>query len=160
LVPAASMLAAIGLLGREEQRMRKWEPRMGGAPLSPSYIGGMAAVIIFAWLNLTIIDWFSVGRMLEVTFERLPARDLTMSIAWAVYALTLLAIGMARKKSGPRRASLALLMITCAKVFLHDLSHLEDLHRVMSLVGLALSLIIVSFAYQRFVFRNADGETS
>jgi uncharacterized membrane protein len=120
----------------------------------------MAAVIIFAWLNLTIIDWFSVGRMLEVTFERLPARDLTMSIAWAVYALTLLAIGMARKKSGPRRASLALLMITCAKVFLHDLSHLEDLHRVMSLVGLALSLIIVSFAYQRFVFRNADGETS
>jgi uncharacterized membrane protein len=41
---------------------------------------------------------------------------------------------------------------------LHDLGELEDLYRVASLVGLALSLILVSLAYQRFVFRKGSSE--
>ena len=54
-------------------------------------------------------------------------------------------------------ASLALLLGTIAKVFLHDLGELEDLYRVASLVGLAVSLFVVSLAYQRFVFRTPAG---
>ena len=40
---------------------------------------------------------------------------------------------------------------------MHDLGELEDLYRVGSLVGLALSLIVVSLIYQRFVFTSAEG---
>ena len=53
-----------------------------------------------------------------------------------------------------RWLSLGLLVVTLGKVFLHDLGELEDLYRVASLVGLAVSLIIVSLVYQRFVFRG------
>ena len=42
------------------------------------------------------------------------------------------------------------------KVFLYDLAGLEDLYRVASLAGLALSLLLVSLAYQRFVFRARE----
>ncbi|MGH7289060.1 MAG: DUF2339 domain-containing protein, partial [Myxococcota bacterium] len=97
---------------------------------------------------------FATGRALSLDFERQPARDLTTSIAWAVYALVLLGFGVRRASRGLRWASLALLVTTIAKVFLHDLGELEDLYRVASLLGLALSLIAVSLAYQRFVFRS------
>jgi uncharacterized membrane protein len=53
-----------------------------------------------------------------------------------------------------RWLSLGLLVLTLGKVFLHDLGELKDLYRVGSLVGLALSLIVVSLIYQRFVFRS------
>jgi len=61
---------------------------------------------------------------------------------------------MARASTGLRWVSLGLLIATIAKVFLHDLGELRDLYRVASLVGLAISLLAVSLAYQRFVFRS------
>ena len=42
---------------------------------------------------------------------------------------------------------------TSVKIFLVDLSRLRDLYRVASLLGLAVSLLAVSVAYQRFVLR-------
>ena len=43
------------------------------------------------------------------------------------------------------------MLLTVGKVFLYDLGELRDLYRVASLFGLAVSLILVSLAYQRFV---------
>ena len=63
---------------------------------------------------------------------------------------------MARRSAGLRWTSLALIIVTVGKVFLYDLSHLHDLYRVMSLVGLAFSLILISLAYQRFVFGRRE----
>jgi len=51
---------------------------------------------------------------------------------------------------GPRARA----FLTIAKVFLYDLGELQDLYRVASLLGLAVSLILVSLAYQRFVLRR------
>ncbi len=79
--------------------------------------------------------------------------DLTLSIAWALYALLLLGLGLARTSRGLRGLGLGLMAVTVVKVFLFDLSGLEDLYRVASLVGLAISLLLVSLAYQKFVFR-------
>ena len=94
---------------------------------------------------------------LELTFERFPARDSTTSIAWAVYALILLAIGVRARNSSLRWLSLGLMVTTILKVFLHDLGELEDLYRVASLAGLAVSLIVVSLIYQQFVFKATGG---
>ena len=54
--------------------------------------------------------------------------------------------------------SLFILILTIGKVFLYDLGQLQDLFRVVSLLGLAVSLILVSLAYQRFVFRKISSE--
>jgi uncharacterized membrane protein len=39
--------------------------------------------------------------------------------------------------------------VTITKVFVYDLGELRDLYRVASLFGLAVSLMLVSLAYQR-----------
>ena len=61
---------------------------------------------------------------------------------------------MVRKAASLRWFSLGLTVVTLGKVFLYDLGELHDLYRVVSLVGLAVSLMLVSLLYQRFVFKR------
>ncbi len=154
-IPALALLGAWWLLrDLEVARRRRWE---GALPFAAASAAS-AIVVFFVWINLTILDAWSTGPTIDLSFERLPARDLTLSIAWAVYALVLLAVGIARRSAALRWTSLMLILITVGKVFLWDLRHLHDLYRVMSLVGLALSLILIALAYQRFVFgKRAEG---
>ena len=154
-VPALGLLAAWRCLqDLEVSRLRPWEGDSSRRPVALAAMASATAaiVVIFAWLNLTIIDAFSTGPQLHLLLERMPARDLTLSLAWALYALALLAIGMVRNAAALRWSSLCLIIVTLGKVFLYDLAHLHDLYRVASLVGLAFSLILISLAYQRFVF--------
>jgi uncharacterized membrane protein len=159
-LPTLCLLGTWRLLHElEVPRRRPWESGFYDVdrPVFAIASGAAAIVVFFAWINLTIFDSFGQGAELHLDFERLPARDLTFSLAWAIYALVLLGTGMARKSAGLRWVSLALIIVTVGKVFLYDLSHLHDLYRVMSLVGLAFSLILISLAYQRFVFGRRDG---
>jgi uncharacterized membrane protein len=120
-----------------------------------SGIAGMCAVLlVFAWINLEIADAFAGRAESTLRFEHVPARDLAASIAWAIYALVLLGLGVGRGRTALRWASLVLLMLTIGKVFLFDLGHLEGLYRAASVFGLGLSLLVVSVLYQRFVFRR------
>lgn len=159
LVPAAALFG-IWALSRalEVERRRAWEkPFFPSAhPILAQLAAGAAFLVLFVWVNLTIVDWYLTGPELTIPTERLAARDLSMSIAWALFALALLGIGLARKSTALRVTSLGLVLVTCGKVFLYDLAHLSDLYRVASLAGLAVSLIVISFVYQRFVFRSAS----
>ncbi|HKQ61847.1 MAG TPA: DUF2339 domain-containing protein, partial [Candidatus Polarisedimenticolaceae bacterium] len=156
LVPAAALLGSSALLRRDEiARQRDWESGLCAGRAAGAVATALAAiVVIFVWINLAILDWFSTGPSLQLSLAHLPARDLACSIAWALYALALLGIGMARGATGLRWLSLGFLVLTIAKVFLYDLGELKDLYRVASLVGLAVSLLLVSLLYQRFVFRK------
>lgn len=161
LVPAAALVGAYLVLADiEVSRLRDFERNfyVSLAPWLARTLFAAALVTVFAWLNLTIIDWYASGPDLTIPMERMPARDLTISIAWAAYALGLLALGMWRESGGLRWTSLALILVTCGKVFLYDLGHLEDLYRVAALVGLAFSLLGISFVYSRFVFRKSDAK--
>ncbi|MCA9607049.1 MAG: DUF2339 domain-containing protein, partial [Myxococcales bacterium] len=158
LVPALCFVGVWwALRGLESQRLRRWEQTLlpEGVSVVSALAASAAVMVVFAWINLTIFDWFATGEALSIPTDRLPARDLTLSIAWAIYAVALLALGMWRKSTALRVASLLLILGTSAKVFLYDLAHLSDLYRVASLAGLAISLIVISLAYQRFVFRSA-----
>lgn len=160
LVPAAALFrTSIVLMPLEVPRLRAQERLVyGERPLGAMGTGLAGLLVVFAWLNVAIAEWFTVGPDLTLDFSRLPARDLTTSIVWACYALGLLALGVWRRSVGLRWVSLGLMMITIAKVFLYDLGELRDLYRVASLLGLALSLIGVSLAYQRFVLRRDPSE--
>jgi len=140
----------------EKERARPWEKWLYAKnwPLAAIASGISAIAVIFVWINLAIADWFSTSSVLSLHFERHQARDLATSISWGIYAIVLLGVGMYRKSQGLRWVSLIFLVLTIGKVFLYDLGELKDLYRVISLVGLAFSLIIVSLAYQRFVFRK------
>ena len=162
LIPAAALLgSAWNLYKLELERLLEWEEpiyALAWYPLGAISCGLAATLVVFVWINLTIFDFFSTGSRLAISLEHMAARDLTLSLAWAVYALLLLGIGVSRNSVGLRWVSLGFLVLTIGKVFLHDLGELEDLYRVGSLVGLAFSLIAVSLAYQRFVFRKSSSE--
>jgi uncharacterized membrane protein len=163
LVPAAALLTSAKLLAPDEPgRARDWERALyeKGKPLGAIACSIAAIFVIFVWINLAIADWYAEGPRLTLQFGRSPARDLTVSIAWALYALALLGFGMARANIGLRWLSLSFLVVTIGKVFLYDLGELRDLYRVVSLVGLAVSLLLVSLLYQRFVFRRSTSEKS
>jgi len=158
VVPAAAALGSAALLRPlETGRLRAWERQFyqRDRPLGSISVAVAALLVVFVWINLTIADWFSTGPTLTLSFGETPAQRLTVSIAWAVYALVLLGFGMARDTIGLRWLSLGFLLVTIGKVFLYDLGALRDLYRVASLAGLAVSLLLVSFLYQRFVFRRA-----
>jgi uncharacterized membrane protein len=159
LVPVAALFGSARLLRPlEVGRLRPGERQFYGKDLPlGAIVAGIAGVgVTFVWINLTIADWFASGPRLVLDFGATPAQRLTVSLAWAVYALLLLGIGVRRDSQGLRWISLAFLLITIGKVFLYDLGKLGDLYRVASLVGLAVSLISVSLLYQRFVFRKEE----
>ena len=164
LVPAAALLGSAWNLNRlEVERSSEREESIysGGYSVGAILCGMAAIAVVFVWINLAIFDFFSAGPQITISFEHMAARDLSQSLAWALYALLLLAIGVNRHNAGLRWISLAFLVLTIGKVFLHDLGELEDLYRVASLVGLAFSLILVSLAYQRFMFgKDSPGESS
>lgn len=157
LVPAGALLVSAWLLKpREQARARSWEEGLyaGGRPAGAIGAGFAAILVVFFWINLAIADWFATGDRLQFDFGGPPAQRLTVSLAWGIYGLLLLGFGMARDAQGLRWLSLGLLLVTIGKVFLYDLASLRDLYRVASLLGLAVSLILVSLLYQRFVFRR------
>jgi uncharacterized membrane protein len=161
LLPAAALVAA-GLVGRaaEVARARPEGKVMYGsdAPLlfAISGVAGLASLLV--WITVEVENRFAEGATFRVRFGDLPARDLSLSIAWAVFALLLLFVGAGRKLGALRWVSLVLLLATIGKVFLLDLEDLEGLYRVGSFLGLAVSLLVVSLLYQRFVFRKTGAE--
>lgn len=161
LVPAAALIASAYVLHRvEAPRARPAERWLYGSGRAWGAIACAAAGILvtFWWANLSIDHAYSAGAELSISFDRMPARDLTRSVAWAAFAVCLLVAGIRRSSSALRWASLAGLVLTIAKVFLYDLGELEDLYRVASLVGLAISLLGVSVVYQKFVFARPSAE--
>ncbi len=74
------------------------------------------------------------------------------SLAWALYGLALLAVGIRWRSKLLRYASLLVMVLTVAKVFLYDIGNVGDLYRVFSFLGLGASLFALAWLYQRFVF--------
>jgi len=118
---------------------------------APGLLSSLGVILVFLLLNIEIADYFSVGPTLTFSFSGNFARDMTYSIAWALFALGLILVGMRIKQRAARYAGVALLGVTLAKLFLHDLSDLDELYRIGAFVGVALILIAASFIYQRFL---------
>ena len=89
----------------------------------PPILIGLGTVLAFLLVNIEIADYFSEpGSTLTFQFSGNFARDMTYSIAWAVFALVLLVSGIAARVRPPRYAGLGLLGVTILKLFFHDLA--------------------------------------
>jgi uncharacterized membrane protein len=126
---------------------------------APPLLAGLGTVLAFLLLNIEIADYFSTpGSTLTFQFSGNFARDMTYSIAWALFALALLVVGILRKTPAARYSAIGLLSVTLLKLFLHDLARIGQLYRVGALIGVAVIAMLASFAYQRF-FSAKDKET-
>ena len=148
LLVAGAHLAAAWLLSRGQDRL------LGRGPRLSTLAGSGGAVLLFTLLHVEIADFWSAGERITFRFSAGLAPDLSYTIGWAVFAVGLLAAGVALRLRGPRIAAIALLAATVLKAFLHDLARLTGLYRVASLAGLAVSLALVAVVLQRFVLRG------
>jgi uncharacterized membrane protein len=116
----------------------------------PAVFFSLGTILLFLLLNIEIADYFSTGPTITFDFEGNLARDMTYSIAWSLFGLALLLVGMHRQVPGVRYAGIGLLAVTLAKLFLHDLASLDQLYRIGALIAVAIVLIGASYLYQRF----------
>lgn len=71
----------------------------------------------------------------------------------------MLLIGIWRRNRLARIMALIILSMTILKVFLFDLSSLDQLYRIISFVMLGIVLLIVSFVYQKLM-KGVEGGQS
>lgn len=110
-------------------------------------------ILLFALVSLEVRQAFH-GEMLAG--GRLEDAEMyAYSLAWVVFGALLLVLGIVRRSLALRHASLGVMLLAVAKVFVFDTSHLEGLYRVLSFLGLGVSLLVLGYLYQRFVFRSA-----
>jgi uncharacterized membrane protein len=77
------------------------------------------------------------------------AREMMLSITWAVYATLLIVVGLRRKYAPIRYFAMTVFVVTIVKVFAIDLAELDRIYRVLSVVGLGVTLLLTSYLYQR-----------
>jgi uncharacterized membrane protein len=156
-VPVLACFVGAGLLRRSEA-LRGADPDYDWSPgdrtMIVPIVAALGLILLFALINVEIVHYYSKdGELVLWSTSRLE-RDLTFSVAWGLYSLMLLGLGIWRGIKGLRVASLVFLMLTVAKAFLYDLSALEGIYRVLSFLGLGTALILVSLLYQRFAGRT------
>ncbi len=112
---------------------------------------GLGTVLAFLLLNIEIADYFGApGSSLTFQFSGNFARDMTYSIAWAMFALVLLVVGILKQVPAARYGAMGLLCVTLLKLFFHDLAQLGQLYRIGAFIGVAVIAMLASFAYQKF----------
>jgi uncharacterized membrane protein len=123
----------------------------------PPLLRGLGTVLVFCLINLEIANCFTEPGKTTLTlqFSGLLARDMSYTIAWAVFALLLLSVGLVRRARPARYAGIALLAVTLLKLFLHDLASLAQFYRIGALAGVAVVAIVASFLYQKLLAPDA-----
>jgi uncharacterized membrane protein len=82
------------------------------------------------------------------------AEQYTYSIAWLIFGVILLGIGILVNSARARLASGAVIALTILKAFFIDMSTLTGVYRALSFIGLGLVLVAIGYLYQRILFRR------
>ncbi len=83
--------------------------------------------------------------------------QMAISVVWSAYGALLLIGGITKSYQPLRLTALSLFTVTVCKVFLFDLSFLDGPLRILSLAGLGVALIFISWLYGRFGGRPTLG---
>jgi uncharacterized membrane protein len=82
------------------------------------------------------------------------AEQYTYSIAWLVFGVVLLGVGILFNSQRARLASAVVIALTIGKAFLIDMSTLTGAYRALSFMGLGVVLVAIGWLYQRILFRK------
>ena len=105
---------------------------------------GAAAVGAVYASSLLIVDVIQGDAV-----ERSQTAQVALSAFWATVGLAAIVAGLVRDVRELRYGGLALLGLGVAKIFLYDLSELDELYRVLSFIAVGLLLLAGAYAYQR-----------
>lgn len=129
------------------------ELRRDGSTRLAGALTVVVLVLAFVLVSLEVRQAFH-GTYLDTGFTSL-AEGYSYSAAWILFGVALLVLGILRKGKALRYAALVVMLLAVAKVFLYDTSNLAGLYRVFSFLGLGVSLLVLAWVYQQFVFRES-----
>ncbi len=138
----ASYLAAY-ILYRNRKAYPEWS-----IPGSTLLIG---ANLLTIWLfSFEVWNYFDKQQAAAITAQGKSAQQLSLTAVWAVYAVALLVIGIAKRWRQVRWWGMGLLALTIIKVFVYDVFALEQVYRIVAFVGLGILLLASGYLYQRY----------
>jgi uncharacterized membrane protein len=82
------------------------------------------------------------------------AEQYSYSIAWLLFGVVLLGIGILVNSQRARLASAVVIALTILKAFLIDMSQLTGIYRALSFMCLGVVLVAIGWLYQRILFRR------
>ena len=151
LVAAFAMFVSARFLARTEDRI------VPGLPRVSHLLPGAAVILLFMLLNIEIADYYATGPEITFRFGVTLSQDLTYTIGWLAFGMLLLVAGIYVRNRPARVTAVALIAVTTFKCFLYDLRTLEGLYRIVSFVGLAVALALVSLMLQKYVLPKPKG---
>jgi uncharacterized membrane protein len=122
---------------------------------APALLATLGTILAFAMVNFEIADYFTpTGSWVRLEFSGNLARDMSYTIAWALFALGMVVVGVQRRIRAARYAALCLLGATVLKLFLHDTASLETVWRIAAFAVVSIVALAASFLFQRFLRNN------
>ena len=110
----------------------------------------VAANCVAIWaLSLEAIHYFD-SREFQQSADTFGSKQLSLTVLWAVYAIGVIGVGIARQSSRIRLAGIALLAVPLANLFGFDVFLLEREYRVAAFVTLGVLMLGTGLVYQRY----------
>ena len=110
----------------------------------------VGANVVALWgLTLEAVHYFD-ARADRLGADAFGAQQLSLTVLWAVYAVGIIGVGIARQSSRIRLAGMALLAVPLIKLFGFDVFLLEREYRVAAFVTLGVLMLGTGLAYQRY----------
>jgi uncharacterized membrane protein len=122
----------------------------GSHPSLRRMVEGALAGTILALLNfqtLHAVDWFCAN--VAPLANPAMARQVALSILWAVCGFVAVVVGFRRKLASLRYAALLLLGITLLKILLIDMADVRAVWRILSFIAVGGLLLGVSYIYHK-----------
>lgn len=110
-----------------------------------AYVAGH--VVTLMALGLELVSWVQRSVAGNDQFQTITV---SISILMALYALMLIALGVATKTSINRLLGLILIGLCVVKLYLSDVWELGYLFKIVAFVGLGVLLLTMSYLYSRF----------
>jgi uncharacterized membrane protein len=136
----AFLFVALGLLFSA-----RWSKKIVKEAALTEFFGGHVALLF--GLTFEVLDW---------VFRTTPPQNLasvqtlSVSVLFALYAITLIVAGVASRSALNRVAGLGLMALVIVKLYLLDVWELGRIYRISAFVALGVLLIATSFLYSKF----------
>jgi uncharacterized membrane protein len=141
-------------------RLYAREPKLGEERSVVPVLIVVANVLALVALSAEAAGYFDSGAAGAAdaarTHDLKLAKQLSLSVIWAVYGAGLLTAGSVWRVRLLRLMGLLLLSLTTLKVFFWDLSSLDRVYRIVSFIVLGAILLAVSYLYQKSQQREAS----
>jgi len=140
-------VTALALLLSAEPYRRRGTP---GAPLPGEGAALGAALALAGHGTVMLLLTLEAADRFHLAGSEEHMRQLSYSLIWTVYAIGMVTGGFLRRYRPVRLMALAVLVGTIVKVFVFDLSFLENPYRILSFLALGAVLVAVSFLYHKY----------